>query len=36
VQAANEAAWGDMQSATQKALVELQRGWQDALSRFNK
>ena len=36
VQAANEAAWSDMRSASQKALVELQRGWEDALSRFNK
>jgi hypothetical protein len=34
VQTANEAAWSDMQSASQKAFVELQRGWADALSRF--
>jgi hypothetical protein len=34
VQAAKEAAWQDMQSGTQKAFVELQRGWADALSRF--
>ena len=34
VQSANEAAWADMQTASQKALVELQRGWADALSRF--
>jgi len=34
VQAAKEAAWKDMQGGTQKAFVELQRGWADALSRF--
>ena len=34
VQSASESAWQDMQTATQKAFVELQRGWADALSRF--
>jgi hypothetical protein len=35
VQSANETAWRDMQAATQKALVELQKGWADAISRFD-
>jgi ABC-type uncharacterized transport system auxiliary subunit len=34
VQAANETAWKDMKTATQKAFAELQKGWADALSRF--
>ena len=34
VQAANDTAWKDMQTATQKAFAELQKGWADALSRF--
>ena len=34
VQAANETAWKDMQTATQKAFAELQKGWAEALSRF--
>jgi uncharacterized NAD(P)/FAD-binding protein YdhS len=34
VRNANEAAWKDMVSASQKAFVELQRGWADAVSRF--
>ena len=34
VRGANEAAWKDMISASQKAFVELQRGWADALARF--
>jgi hypothetical protein len=34
VQSANEAAWKDMQGASQKALEELQKGWADALKRF--
>jgi hypothetical protein len=34
LQAANETAWKDMQTATQKAFAELQKGWADALSRF--
>ena len=33
---ANEAAWKDMVSASQKAFAELQRGWADAVSRFNR
>lgn len=33
-QAAGEVAWNDMKSAAEKAFVELQRGWADALSRF--
>jgi hypothetical protein len=35
VRGANEAAWNDMVNATQKAFVELQRGWADAVSRFS-
>jgi uncharacterized NAD(P)/FAD-binding protein YdhS len=34
IRGANEAAWKDMASASQKAFVELQRGWVDAVSRF--
>jgi hypothetical protein len=34
VQAANETAWKDMQTANQKAFAELQKGWAAALSRF--
>jgi ElaB/YqjD/DUF883 family membrane-anchored ribosome-binding protein len=34
VRAANEAAWNDMFSASQKAFAELQKGWADAVSRF--
>ena len=34
VRATNEAAWKDMVTASQKAFVELQRGWVDAASRF--
>jgi ATP-dependent protease HslVU (ClpYQ) peptidase subunit len=34
VQAANETAWKDMHMAAQKAFVELQKGWAEALSRF--
>ncbi|HKA73668.1 MAG TPA: hypothetical protein VKE26_17795 [Xanthobacteraceae bacterium] len=34
VQRANEAAWKDMQTASQKAFEQLQKGWSDALSRF--
>jgi len=34
VQSANESAWKDMQTATQKAFAEIQKGWADALSRF--
>jgi len=35
VQTASETAWKDMHAANQKALAELQKGWADALSRFN-
>ena len=34
VRAANEAAWKDIFAASQKAFAELQKGWADALSRF--
>jgi hypothetical protein len=34
VRNANEAAWKDMVTASQKAFAELQRGWADAVSRF--
>ena len=34
VRGANEAAWKDMVAASQKAFAELQRGWADAVSRF--
>jgi predicted nucleotide-binding protein (sugar kinase/HSP70/actin superfamily) len=34
VEKANDAAWKEMQSAQQRALAELQKGWADALSRF--
>ena len=34
VRGANEAAWNDMFSASQKAFVELQKGWADAIGRF--
>ena len=34
VRGANEAAWKDMFSASQKAFIELQRGWADAVGRF--
>jgi flagellar hook-basal body complex protein FliE len=30
IRSANEAAWKDMATASQKAFVELQRGWADA------
>ena len=32
--AASEGAWKDMQSASSKALAQLQEGWADALKRF--
>ena len=35
VRGANEAAWKDMVSASQKAFAELQKGWADAVSRFS-
>ena len=34
VRTANEAAWKDMVAASQKAFAELQRGWAEAVSRF--
>jgi flagellar hook-basal body complex protein FliE len=34
VRSANEAAWKDMVTATQKAFAELQQGWAEAVSRF--
>jgi hypothetical protein len=34
VRNANEAAWKDMVTASQKAFAELQRGWAEAISRF--
>jgi len=34
VQHANEAAWKDMQTASQRAFEQLQKGWGDALGRF--
>jgi hypothetical protein len=34
VRSANESAWKDMVTASQKAFAELQRGWAEAISRF--
>ena len=34
VRGANEAAWKDMVSASQAALAEMQKGWADAVARF--
>jgi hypothetical protein len=34
VQSTSETAWKEMHSATEKAFVELQKGWADALSLF--
>lgn len=34
VRSANEAAWNDMMSASQKAFAELQKGWAEAVGRF--
>jgi uncharacterized coiled-coil DUF342 family protein len=34
VRGANDAAWKDMFGASQKAFAELQKGWADAISRF--
>ena len=31
---AGEAAWKDMQTASEKALAQLQQGWAEALKRF--
>ena len=33
-QQANEKAWNDMEAATKKAFDQLQKGWQQALSRY--
>jgi hypothetical protein len=34
VRSANEAAWKDMVTASRKSVAELQRGWAEAVSRF--
>ena len=34
VREANEGAWKDMQTASQRSLEQLQKGWADALKRF--
>jgi uncharacterized coiled-coil DUF342 family protein len=34
VRGANEAAWKDMVNASQKAFAELQKGWAEAVGRF--
>jgi len=34
VREANEQAWSDMQSATQKVFAALQKGWGEAIGRF--
>ncbi len=34
IRTANEAAWKDMFSASQKAFAEMQKGWGDAIGRF--
>ena len=34
VRSANEVAWKDMVSASQRAFAELQRGWAEAVSQF--
>jgi ElaB/YqjD/DUF883 family membrane-anchored ribosome-binding protein len=34
VRGANEAAWKDMVNASQKAFAELQKGWAEAIARF--
>jgi len=34
VRGANEAAWRDMVNASQKAFAELQKGWAEAIGRF--
>ena len=35
VRSASEVAWKDMAMSSQKAFVELQRGWVDAISRVH-
>jgi hypothetical protein len=34
IREANEGAWKDMQTASEKALAQLQQGWAEALKRF--
>lgn len=34
VRETNESAWKDMQTASAKALEQMQKGWADALKRF--
>ena len=34
IRGANEAAWKDMVNASQKAFAELQKGWAEAVGRF--
>jgi hypothetical protein len=34
VQAINDKAWSDMESATQKAMDQLQKGWLKAMSHY--
>ncbi len=34
IRTANEGAWKDMQTASQKAFAQLQQGWAEALKRF--
>jgi uncharacterized coiled-coil DUF342 family protein len=34
IRTANEAAWKDMFSASQKAFAEMQKGWAEAIGRF--
>ena len=34
IRGANEAAWKDMVNASQKAFAELQKGWAEAIGRF--
>ena len=34
IRGANEGAWKDMQTASEKALAQLQQGWAEALKRF--
>ncbi|MQG56335.1 MAG: hypothetical protein FI709_00255 [SAR202 cluster bacterium] len=34
VQQANEAAWKDMKASTTRALEELKKGWEEAITRF--
>lgn len=36
VRGASEAAWKDMTVASQKAFFEMQKGWVDAMSRFQE